>query len=344
MQQSSLKPHNDYLTKEHAFAQYIRILGKGKKGSKSLTLQQSFDAFQMILNHQALDEQVGAFMMLLRVKEEDVNELIGFVKAVRHHLLQTQGDYLKQNIDLDWPTYAGKRKHHTWYLLSAKVLALHGIKIAMHGASGHTLHRIYTQDMLSVLQIPVVNDLSQMQTVMHEHNICYLPLESLQPKLADIVNMRNIFGLRSPVHSLVKLINPFDAPFSIQSIFHPAYQAKHLWTARALGYQNSVVIKGDGGEFERNPDARTKVMGLVDGSPYEMKLLMLNAKKSPIEDDLTPNYLLQVWQGKHEHHYGVQAITETLALLLITLKKAVSYHQAVSMANDMWHARHETCL
>lgn len=70
---------------EHPFAQYIRILGKGKTGSRSLNQQEAFDAFSMILNQQVEDVQLGAFLMLLRVKEESVDELIGFVQATRQY-------------------------------------------------------------------------------------------------------------------------------------------------------------------------------------------------------------------------------------------------------------------
>ena len=55
---------------EHPFAQYVRILGKGRKGSRGLTREESHDALRMILNEEVTREQLGAFLMLMRVKEE----------------------------------------------------------------------------------------------------------------------------------------------------------------------------------------------------------------------------------------------------------------------------------
>jgi anthranilate phosphoribosyltransferase len=40
--------------------------------------------------------------------------------------------------------------------------------------------------------------------------------------------------------------------------------------ALRLGYQNSAVIKGEGGEFERNPDAKTLICG-IKNKPYCFK-------------------------------------------------------------------------
>ena len=53
-------------------------------------------------------------------------------------------------------------------------------------------------------------------------------------------------GLRSPIHTLARLINPFKAKATLQAIFHPAYRTSHQHSALRLGYQNSAVIKGEG--------------------------------------------------------------------------------------------------
>jgi anthranilate phosphoribosyltransferase len=59
---------------EHAFAPYVRILGKGKSGSRSLSLDEARHAFSLILRSEVEPLQLGAFLMLLRVKEETAEE------------------------------------------------------------------------------------------------------------------------------------------------------------------------------------------------------------------------------------------------------------------------------
>lgn len=56
-------------TNEHAFAQFIRIIGKGKTGRRSLTQQEAQVAMQMILANEIKPLQLGAFLMVLRVKD-----------------------------------------------------------------------------------------------------------------------------------------------------------------------------------------------------------------------------------------------------------------------------------
>ena len=71
---------------EHPFAQYVRILGKGKNGTRPFTEQEAFDSFSMVLAGEVEPVQLGAYMMLMRVKEETREELVGFVRAVRNSI------------------------------------------------------------------------------------------------------------------------------------------------------------------------------------------------------------------------------------------------------------------
>ena len=44
---------------EHPFAEYIRILGKGKKGSRPLTQDEAYQAMKMILAERSAANSVG---------------------------------------------------------------------------------------------------------------------------------------------------------------------------------------------------------------------------------------------------------------------------------------------
>jgi anthranilate phosphoribosyltransferase len=325
---------NQYKDAEHPFAQYVRIVGKGKRGSRSLTYDEALHAFGMILDDEVLDVQLGAFLMLLRVKEESVDELAGFVQATRDRLQLPQIP-----VDLDWSSYAGKRKHYPWFLLAALLLAQHGVRVFMHGAAGHTLNRLYTEHMLPLLGHPICATGEQVAAQLDACNFAYLPLSVFAPKLGELIDLRNVMGLRSPVHTLARLINPFNATATLQSIFHPAYRSSHQQTALRLGYLNALVIKGEGGEFERNPDARTLLVGIQNGTGYEVEWPMLNEARSDIEPEFDLEHYLAVWRGEVQHEYGEQAVVGTLALALIALQKASDMDNAMQMAQTMWHAR-----
>lgn len=333
-QNTTSQKRNQYALEEHPFAQYVRILGKGKTGSRSLSHEEAYQAFAMILKNEVEDVQVGAFLMLLRVKEESVDELTGFVQATKDHLNLTKID-----VDLDWSSYAGKRKHYPWFVLSALTLAKHGYRVFMHGASGHTVNRLYTEHVLQYLGYPVCQHAEDVKQQLEQQHFAFMQLEHLCPKLAEMMSYRQLLGLRSPVHTLSRLINPFNAKATLQAIFHPAYRGSHQQAAFQLGYQNSIVIKGEGGEFERNPDAKTLICGIKNGELYELELPKLNPDRSLAEESFDLEIFKAVWLGQTTHEYGNQAIIETLAIALLSMQIASSYTEAQLKAEHLWQTR-----
>src|SRR5690606_24165098 len=117
---------------EHPFAVFVRILGKGKRGARGMTREEAREAMGMLLDGKVEDTQLGAFLMLLRHKEESAEELAGFTEALRQRL-----DAPRIAVDIDWPSYAGKKRHLPWFLLAIKALAASGVRILIHGGGAH---------------------------------------------------------------------------------------------------------------------------------------------------------------------------------------------------------------
>ena len=202
---------------EHPFAVFVRILGKGKRGARDLTREEAREAMGMLLDGKAEDTQLGAFLMLLRHKEESAEELAGFTEAVRERLKAPA-----IAVDIDWPTYAGKKRHLPWYLLAAKCLARNGVRIFMHGGGAHTAGRMYTEQQLELLDIPRCENWADASAALDRGNLAFMPLGAWMPGLQHMIDQRNILGLRSPIHSLARILNPLGARCGLQSIFIPA--------------------------------------------------------------------------------------------------------------------------
>jgi len=321
---------------EHAFAQYVRILGKGKTGSRNLTRQESQDAMRMILSDQVEDVQLGAFMMLMRYQEESGEELAGFVDA-SHECFSVPSNMPK--VDLDWSSYAGKSRRLPWFILSNLLLAQNGISVLMHGAGGHTPGRIYTEDVLDELGVPMAKSFSEAGEQIKSKNFAYMPLGTFLPKLHEIIDLKPILGLRSPVNTFVRLINPCQADCTIQGIHHPGYRDFHHDAAVLLNQKRMCVMKGDGGETEWNPDMPNLVRSSIDGEALEETWQPLFKKKHVRNPDLSLSQLAGVWSGELDDEYAVGAITGTLAITLYTMGRAKTHEAAISMAESMWTER-----
>ncbi len=316
---------------EHPFAVFVRILGKGKRGARDLTREEARQSMGMLLDGKAEDTQLGAFLMLLRHKEESAEELAGFTEAVRERL---QAPAI--TVDIDWPSYAGKKRHLPWYLLAAKCLAQNGIRIFMHGGGAHTAGRLYTEQQLELLDIPHCGDWASTAAALDRDKLAFMPLGAWMPGLQRMIDQRNILGLRSPIHSLARILNPLGARCGLQSIFHPGYQANHREASRLLG-DAAIVIKGEGGEIEVNPDGVGHLYGTQAGEAWDEDWPALSAQRHVKPAGLDPQHLLAVWQGKAEDAYGELAVVATMALALRGLGQP--REAAFDQAQQYWSRR-----
>ena len=323
-------------TTEHPFAQYVRILGKGKNGSRPLTQDEAYEAFRMILADEVLPEQLGAFLMLMRVKEEEPEELAGFIRAVKESLpIPTNAP----EVHLDWSSYAGKRRQLPWFILSTLLLAQNGINIFMHGASGHTAGRLYTKDVLAALGIAPCSSLQESADRIRETGFAYLDLEFLSPKLHKIIELRPILGLRSPVHTIARMLNPFDAEYVMQGIFHPGYRPMHQEAALLLKQPHLAVIKGDGGEIERDPDTACLVQSVHNGEMSDEEWPPLYSRRHVKDAELDVQRLRAAWQGDDDDEYGIGAVIGTTAIVLKMMGRAGSIAEAEAQAKTLWETR-----
>ncbi|WP_428354238.1 glycosyl transferase family protein [Methyloprofundus sp.] len=320
---------------EHPFAEYIRILGKGKKGSRPLTQDEAYHAMRMILAGDVEEIQLGAFLMLMRVKEETPEELAGFVTAVRETLPKID----TATADLDWSAYAGKRSHLPWFILSSLLLAEQGIKVLMHGSSSHSHKRVFVQDILPVLSLAKAESFADAEQQLKTQNFAYLSLQEFCPALDRMIHLRNLMGLRSPVHTLVRLINPFNAPYSIQGIFHPGYRPVHQEAALLLQQQHMTVIKGEGGETERNPDMQCLAQSVHQGVLSEEIWPPLFSRRHVKPKTLDSKQLIQQWRGEVNDEFAEASIIGTTAIALKLMAKADLQENAQQMATDYWHSR-----
>jgi anthranilate phosphoribosyltransferase len=329
---------------EHAFAPYVRALGKGKRGSRSLSQDEARDAMGMILQQQVEPEQLGAFLMLLRIKEETPAELAGFVEAVRHFHNYSAAQVSGIEVDIDWSSYAGKKRHLPWFLLSALTLAGQGVKVFMHGAKGHTHGRIYSEDVLQQLGLPVANNWHQVETQLRNGNFSFMSLQHLSPPLNHIISLRAIFGLRSPVHTLTRLLNPLAAKHTIDGVFHPAYGPLHQQTAMLLKHPRSLTIRGDGGEAEVRPDNECELQW-VDAQTSSSQIWQRQLpKRDTQEQQLDPQRLQLLWRDEQQDAYGEAAVISTLASCLVLLGKAKEQPDATQLATNWWQSRNRRLM
>jgi anthranilate phosphoribosyltransferase len=326
------------MTNDHPFAEYVRILGKGPKMWRHLSFDEARTAMGMILAGQADPLQIGAFLLLLRRTGETGEELAGMVAAARDSFLDPG---ISAAIDLDWPSYADRHRQQPWFILAARLLADHGVKILMHGIAGYQEGYAPTRPGLSVFNIPQAASLPAAAAALEADNLVYVGLETFCPALQSLFELRPMLGVRTAVNTFGRDLNPFHAPHQLQGVFHPPYKPLHLDTVRHLGQQNSMIFKGGGGEVQRNPMKPVRVDALVAGEAVvqEWPALTDQSVYKWREENLDPAQLLQMWRGDLDLSVPELAIIGTVAFALKQLDPGLTIDTAEEQAREIWQSR-----
>jgi anthranilate phosphoribosyltransferase len=328
------------VTQEHPFAPYVRILGKGPNLSRPLTFEEATAAATMIAAGEVEPVQLGAFLCLLRVKTETPEEIAGLAKGFKATIAKPNGAVA----DVDWAAWAGKTRQLPYFVLAALTLAQHGIRVFMHGAEGHSAGRVYASEALAALGVPSCGSMDEVARRLDADSFAYMPLEAMSPKLHRLMGLKTLLGLRTPLHTVGRMLNPLDAPFAVSAATHPAYLDIHQEAARLLGQPMLASFKGEGGEVERRPEKPCEVLFLDHGRPgrEDWPALLDGARTKDEVMDVTR--LKALWTGELTDEAAAATIAGTVAIVLRYSGRADGIDDAEGRAVAMWRDRVHACV
>lgn len=325
-----------------ALSTYVRTLARGPGRSRHLTETESYEAFSLILTGKAPKEAVGALLMLMRFRSENADEITGAIKACHDHL-----PAWLQNLptDLDWPSYAaGKSRGLPYFLLAALTLSQSGITVFMHGFNSHQAKQASTEAALKALGLTVCETQQQIEESLQSHNFAYLPLSAMSSALYELINLREILGLRSPINTVLRGLNPSNAKAALIGVFHPPYIPLQASTATQLNNGHALILKGGGGEAERAPYKPLKAVVSQAQQQEEVIFPALRDKADmqPDKDHFSKAdhaHLKAIWQGKQQDPAAESIIIGTIATALYSLGKATTPNEADGKAANLWQNR-----
>lgn len=321
-----------------ALAPFVRTVARGPGRGRHLTRDEAAQAMQLILDGMAAPEAAGALLMVMRYRGEDAAEIAGFADA-----LASGPEWRNAAPDLDWPSYAaGRTRGLPWFLLAAKLVAGAGHRVALHGWNAH---RREIRDALPALGIKTVETGEALGRALDAHSIAYVPLEAWSPGGYRLIRLREAFGLRSCVNTVLRVANPFGASAQVEGVFHPPYRGLQADAGALMGQRNVLILKGAGGEFERNPSKEIELFGLLDGEAVDLTAQALRDETRRLADPGGQSEdLLRLWRGESDDHFATALVTGTAALALLALGAAPGLARAEALAEALWQARDRAAL
>ena len=228
-----------------AISHYLKEIGRGKDGARSLDRAQAADLLGQLLDGRISDLELGAFCLAMRIKGETPEEMAGFLDATAARSIQvpTQG-----RTAVVLPSYNGARKLPVLTPLLALLLAREGLPVLVHGQATES-RRVAAAEVLALLGVAADSSVQPLQA----GQVRFVPTGLLCPGLQRLLEVRQVIGLRNSAHSLVKLMNPCDGDaLVIGSYTHPEYLLSMGATFELTG-QRAMLLRGTEGEPVADP-------------------------------------------------------------------------------------------
>jgi anthranilate phosphoribosyltransferase len=249
------------------YAQIIKEIGRGAKGARPIEKQQAELLFSAILDGIVPDMELGAILLSLRVKGEDLGELTGFKAALDSRCRQIVVPRGPRCVVL--PTYNGARKQANLMPVVAQLLARQGIPVLIQGRHDFD-SRVSPFELLAALDVPVCVTLSEAAQRLQATRLACLPIEALCPGLDRLLALRPRLGVRNSGHTLAKLLDPAPGrTVRVVAVTHPEYLTL---MEEFLVQENAtaLLMRGTEGEAYASPRRRPRLLGFQRGKAVEL--------------------------------------------------------------------------
>ena len=210
----------------------------------SLTEKEACAVMLEIMQGDASDAQIAAYLMALRMKGETVEEITGSVKAVNERALRI---YVGDPQVVDTCGTGGDRAN-TFNISTAAafVIAGGGMTIAKHG-NRSVSSRSGSADVLAAMDVNIDLSPERVEACVNEIGIGFLFAPLYHGAMKRCATPRAEMGIRTLMNIMGPLSNPAGASIQILGVFDHALTEKLAQVLMRLGTQHSFVLHGRDG-------------------------------------------------------------------------------------------------
>ncbi len=233
---------------------------------EDINQENAYEVALSIMSGEATDAQIGSLITALRMKGETVDEITGFVKAMRDKVTRIKApeEYLIDTCGTGGDN-AGTFNIST---ISALVAAGAGCTVAKHG-NRSVSSQCGSADLLIELGVKIENTPEKIEKCIEEAGVGFLFAPLLHPAMKYAIGPRREMAVRTIFNILGPLTNPASAKRQLLGIY-----AKELTTpiANVLANLDSIhcmIVHGEDGLDEITTTGKTYVSELKDGKVTE---------------------------------------------------------------------------
>lgn len=219
---------------------FTHILQQALQGQKFST-EKSYEIFEHIFSGNVPNAQIAAFLIILRMRGETVEELLGAVQSMRQRMLSIKliDD---ETIDVCGTGGDGRSTLNISTAVSF-VLAALGIPVAKHGNRAQS-SKSGGVDVLSALGIMPEDDFEVIENNLRDNKLAFLSAFIHHPALKEINIVRKELGIRTIFNLLGPLSNPANVSYQMIGVYHEKWLYPLIKVLQKLGSKRVWAVHG----------------------------------------------------------------------------------------------------
>ncbi len=235
---------------------------------RSLTQGEAEQVMKEIMDGLATPAQLGAFLVALRLKGEQPDELLGMAKVMRAKAtaVKTDGEVL----DTCGTGGDGVRSFNI-STAAAFVAAAAGLKVAKHGNRAVS-STCGSADVIEALGGHIDFGPKEAKEALDKVGFAFLFAPNYHPAMKFAAGPRSEIGIRTIFNFLGPLANPAGAKYQLLGVSDPRLADSMAPILRSLGAKHAVVVHGEDGLDEVTLSGLTRVYEVKGDRTYKYSL------------------------------------------------------------------------
>lgn len=231
---------------------------------KDLSEEDAEEAMRIIMDDQATQAQIGAYLIALRMKGVSVAEITGSARAMRAHANHVP--YPLSGAMLIDTAGTGGDGAHTFNIstTAAFVIAGAGRKVAKHGNRAAS-SSCGSADVLGTLGVNLELTPVQVAACIEQIGIGFMFAPKFHPAMKYVGGVRKELGQRTIFNILGPLTNPAGATHQLIGVYDAGLTQPLAEVLSSLGGRAAYVVHGYGGLDELTTSGSNLVSHLKDG-------------------------------------------------------------------------------
>src|SRR5512143_1505291 len=235
----------------------------------NLTEAEAEAVMREIMQGEATDAQIAAYIAALRMKGETVEEITGSAKAMREKAIHVK---LSAPYQVDTCGTGGDMSH-TFNIstTTAFVVAGAGVPVAKHGHRSVS-SRSGSADVLEALGIKIDLQPEKVEKCLFETGFGFLFAPLFHPAMKYAIGPRREMGIRTIFNILGPLTNPANSRRQVLGVFSSKLTETLAAVLGNLGAEDAMVVHGEDGLDEITISDGTKASRFFNGKVENMYL------------------------------------------------------------------------